>query len=253
MAAPNIVAHIPDHVPSRELGPSARGRILAGLFLLVIVLGIIGQAFIADRMIVTGDAAKTAANIRADRFSYQLAFSMFIVEIAAQIAVIALFYDLLKPVNRSVARLGAIMGFVGSGIKMLGRVFYYAPLLLLGGAAYLSAFDANQLATLSLVSIRINDQAAAIALVFFGVESLLEGWLIYRSAFLPRFLGAIAMIGGIGWLTYVWPPLGSKAFMFVALFAIVGVILTTGWLLIRGVNEKSWYERVALASASAWR
>ena len=229
-----------------EPAPSSRGRVLAVLYLIVISLGVIGQAFIADRMVMNGDAAKTAANILADKPRYQLAFSIFIVEMAAQIAVTALFYDLLKPVSRNVARLSAIMGFVGSGIKMFARVFYYTPLILLSGAAYLSTLEPAQLATLSLVAIKINNQGAAIALAFFGFETLMRGWLIYRSRFLPRFLGVVSMIGGLGWLSFVWPPLGSGAFTFVAPFAILGVILTTGWLLIRGVDDRLWYERATV-------
>lgn len=224
-----------------DTNPTARGRILAALYLAVVILGIIGQAVIADRLVVAGDATKTAANIVAGRSTYQLGFTLFIIEMAAQVAVTALFYDLLKPVDRSIARIGAVMGFVGAGIKMFARVFYYAPLILLSGAPYLSSIEPAQLATLSLVSIRLNNQAAAIALVFFGFETVLYGWLIYRSGFLPRFLGVISIVGGFGWLTYVWPPLGSRAFIVVAPFAIVGVIITTGWLLLRGIDDHAWH------------
>ncbi len=236
-----------------ETSPSTRGRILASLYLSVIVCGIVAQAVIADSLVVANDAEKTAANVLANKSLYRLAFTIFMIEMAAQVAATAMFYDLLKPVNRSVARLSAIMGLVGSGIKTFARVFYYAPLILLSGASYLSTIEPTQLAALSLVSIRVNSQGAAIALVFFGFETVLRGWLIYRSEFLPRFLGALSMVGGLGWLTYLWSPLGSRAFVFVALFAIVGVILTTGWLFIRGVDDAKWRERAALAATSIWR
>jgi hypothetical protein len=196
---------------------------------------------------------RTAANIRANASLYRLGFTIFMVEMAAQVAVTVMFYDLLKPAGRSVARLSTVMGLVASGMKTFARTFYYAPLILLGGASYLSAFGPAQLAALSLVSIRINNQGAAIALVFFGFETVLRGWLIYRSAFLPRFLGVLSIIGGLGWLTWLWPPLGSRTFVFIALFAIAGVILTTGWLLVRGVDDAKWRERAALAAASIWR
>lgn len=230
------------------IAPASRGRILAVLYLLVITLGIIAQAFIADRLVAPGDAAKTAANILANRPAYQLGFALFIVEMAAQVAVTVLFYELLQPVSTSVARLSAAMGLIGAGIKMFARVFYYAPLILLGGATYLSSIDPAHLAALSLMSIKINNQAAAVALAFFGFETVLRGWLIYRSGFLPRFLGVVSMIGGLGWLTYVWPPLGSGAFVLVAPFAIIGVLLTTGWLLLHGIDNRAWYTRASLPS-----
>lgn len=236
-----------------EASPSTRGRIVAGLYLTVIICGIIGQAVIADGLVVRDDAGRTAANIVANTSLYRLAYTIFMVEMVAQIVTSAMFYDLLKPVNRSLARITAIIGITGAGIKTLARLFYYTPLILLGGAPYLSSLEPTQLATLSLVFIRINNQGGAIALIFFGFETLFRGWLIYRSGFLPRFLGVLSMIGGIGWLTYLWPPLGSQAFVFFALFAIVGVIATSGWLFIRGVDDAKWKERAALAATSIWR
>jgi hypothetical protein len=236
-----------------ESSPTARGRILALLYLVVIVGGIVGQAVIADGLVVRDDAQRTAANILANKSLYRLAFTIFMIEMAAQLATTAMFYDLLKPVDRSLARIGAILGLVGAGIKTMSRVFYYMPLIFLSGAPYLAAVDPTELAALSLLSIRINSQGAAIALVFFGFEALLRGWLVFRSAFLPRFLGVISMVGGLGWLTYLWPPLGSRLFMGVALFAIIGVVLTTGWLLVRGVDDAKWRERATLAAGSIWR
>jgi hypothetical protein len=239
--------------PLSETSPSTRGRILAALYLVVIIGGIIAQVFISDRLVVRDDAAKTAANILANRSLYRLAFTIFMIEMAAQMALSMMFYDLLKPVNRSVARTALIMGLTGSGIKTMARLFYYVPLLLLGGASYLSAFQPAQLEALALAFIRINSQGAAIALVFFGFETILRGWLLFNSQFLPRFLGVLSMIGGIGWLTWLWPPLGSQTFTAVALFAVAGVIATSGWLFIRGVDDEKWKERAALAATSIWR
>ena len=239
--------------PLSETSPSTRGRILATLYLLVVIGGVIAQMFIADRLIDYNDAARTAANILANTSLYRLGFTIFMLEMAAQMAMIAMFYDLLKPVNRSVARTALIMGLIGSGIKTMARLFYYVPLILLDGASYLSAFPPAQLEALSLTFIKINGQGAAIALVFFGFETLLHGWLLFNSEFLPRFLGVLSMIGGIAWLTWLWPPLGSQVFMGVALFGIVGVIATSGWLLIRGVDDVKWKERAELAARSMWR
>ena len=236
-----------------ESSPSTRGRILAALYLFVVTAGIIAQAVIADRLVVAGDAGRTASNIVASEALYRLAFTIFMLEMVAQLGVTVLFYDLLKPVNRSLARLTMVIGLTGSGIKTMARLFFYAPLILLGGASYLSAFGQPQLEALSLLLLRINSQGAAIALVFVGFEALLRGWLLFHSGFLPRVLGLLSMIGGLGWLTWLWPPLGSQAFIGVALFALVGVVATAGWLLIRGVDDAKWKERAALAESSIWR
>jgi len=235
-----------------EISPSTRGRILAALYLFVILAGITAQVFIADRLVVRDDAARTAANILANRSLWRLGYTIFMLEMVAQVAVSALFYDLLKPVDCSVARLAAILGFTASGIKTFARLFYYAPLLLLG-APSLAAIPSAQVEALSFTFIRINNQGAAIALIFFGFETLLRGWLVFRSGFLPRFLGVLSMISALGWLTYLWPPLGSRVFTVVALSAIVGVIAMAGWLFIRGVDDAKWRQRAALAETSIWR
>lgn len=239
--------------PLAETSPSTRGRILAVLYLFVIIGGITAQSFIADRLVVRDDAARTAANILANTSLYRLGFTIFMLEMVAQVGVSLLFYDLLKPVNRSVARASMVLGLTGCGIKTLARLFYYTPLILLGGASYLSAIQPPELAALSLAFITINNQGAAIGVIFFGFETLLGGWLLFQSGFLPRFLGVLAMVGGLGWLTFLWPPLGSQAFTGVALFAIAGVIATCGWLFIRGVDDVKWRARAALAATSIWR
>ena len=236
-----------------ETSPSTRGRILAALYLFVIIAGITAQRFIADGLIVRDDAARTAANILANSSLYRLGYTIFMLEMVAQVGVTLLFYDLLKPVNRSVARAAMVLGLTGCGIKTMARLFYYAPLILLGGASYLSAIQPAQLDALSLAFIKINNQGAAIGLIFFGFETLLRGWLLFKSGFLPRFLGVLSMVSGLGWLTFLWPPLGSHAFVGVALFAIVGVIATSGWLFFRGVDDVKWRARAAVAATSIWR
>jgi hypothetical protein len=93
---------------------------------------------------------------------------------------------------------------------------------------------------MSLILLHVNDRGAGVALAFFGFESVLEGWLILRSTFLPRWLGVLGIVAGAGWLTFLSPTLGYSVFNIVALVALIGSIATIGWLLIRGVEEDRW-------------
>jgi hypothetical protein len=136
--------------------------------------------------------------------------------------------------------MAAVLGLVGSTIKIIARLFYVAPGLVLSGKDYLNTFSPEQLHSLAQLFFRINDYGAAIALVFFGFSTALQGWLILRSNFLPRALGWLAIVGGIGWLTYLWQPLGFSVFLYVALFALLGSIATIGWLIVYGVKEDRW-------------
>ena len=237
-----------------EMSPTTKARLAGALLLLTIVGGVIAQAVISDRLvIVSGNAGATARNIIANPNFVRIAYAIFMIEMACQVANIALMYDLLKPVDRSVARTAAVFGFIGAGIKTLARLFFYAPLFVLGSAPYLAAFDTKQLELLAYLLIRIQAQGTQIALIFLGVSTLLTGYLTLRSTFLPRVLGVISLIGGTGWLAYVYPPLGNRLFMPLVLFALVGCALSIGWLLIRGVDEKKWREMAAASSASIWR
>src|SRR5205814_4656824 len=134
--------------------------------------------FVSERLVVFGDAATTATNILTHKRLFELGFTVYLIEMACQIAITALFYELLKPVSRSVSLLAAFLGLAGCVIKTFSRLFYIAPLFVLGGARYLSVFSAEQLQALALLFLKVNDRGAGIALAFFGFHALLTGYLI---------------------------------------------------------------------------
>src|SRR5438045_3133144 len=238
---------------STEMTPRTKGRLAGAFYLLYVIAGVYAQAFVSDRLVVFRDAATTAANILANQSTYRLGLTVYLIEMAGQVATVVLFYQLLKPVSRTGAMLAAAFELIGCGIKTFSRVFYFAPLFVVGsGGAYLSAFNKEQLDGMAMLLFRINDYGAGIALGFFGFSTLLQGWLIYRSGFLPRWLGVIGIIGGFGWLTFLSPPLGMRLFLYLALFALIGVVAMIVWLLTVGVDEQRWRERAAQAASSIW-
>ena len=223
-----------------EASPRFKARITVVFYLLTILTGIFAQAFVSGRLVVDGDAAATAANILAHRGLFQLGFAVYLIEMTCQIAMTALLYGLLKPAGRSVSLLAAFLGLAGCIIKTFSRVFFLAPLFVLGGAHYLSVFSAEQLQALALLFLKVNDRGAGIALVFFGFYALLTGYLIIRSTFLPRILGVWSAVAGLGWLTFLYLPLGYRLFPYIAAFGLLGAILLVLWLLVFGVNEQRW-------------
>jgi hypothetical protein len=219
------------------------------LYLLTILTGIFAEMFVSDRLVVSGNAAATASNILAHRGLYQLGFAFYMIEMACQISMAALFYNLLRPVSRSLAMVAAFLELAGCVIKAFSRLFYIAPLLVLGDAHYLSVFSPAQLQALALLSLRVNDRGAAMALVFFGLSSPVNGYLILRSTFLPRVLGVLGILGGLGWLTFLYPPLAYRLFPVILLFGLGGSAAEIFWLLAFGVNEQRWRERASAAES----
>jgi hypothetical protein len=230
-----------------EASARLKARITGAFYLLTILTGIFAQGFVSERLVVNGDAAATATNILTHRFLYEMGFTVYLIEMACQIAITALFYDLLKPAGRSVSLVAAFLGLAGCIIKTFSRLFYIAPLFILGGAHYLSVFSTEQLQALALLFLRVNDHGAAIALAFFGFYALLTGYLIVKSAFLPRILGVLSIVGGLGWLTFLYPPLGYRLFTYLAAFGLLGAAALIVWLLVFGVNEQRWKEQASAA------
>jgi hypothetical protein len=236
---------------TRETSPQVYARVAALLYLVVIVAGIIAQMVIGGKLIVDGDAATTANNILTHKDLFQLGFTVYLIEMTCQIAYTVLFYFLLKPVNRSIALLALVFSLVGCTIKTLSRLFYISPMLVLGGSPYLAIFSTEQIQALSLLLLNVNDLAAGMALAFFGVSTFLNGYLIFRSDFLPPILGVISMLAGLGWLTFLYPPLGNQLFMIILLLGLVGSVSIILWLLTKGVNVEKWNEVSRLESAAA--
>jgi uncharacterized protein DUF4386 len=234
-----------------ETSPRLKARITGVFYLLTILTGIFAQGFVSGKLVVDGDAAATATNILAHRGLFQLGFAVYLIEMACQIAITALFYDLLKPAGRSVSLLAAFLGLAGCVIKTFSRVFFIAPLFVLGGAHYLSVFSLEQLQVLALLFLKVNDRGAGMALVFFGFYALLTGYLIFRSTFLPRILGVLSVLGGLGWLSFLYPPLGYLLFPYVAALGLLGATALIVWLLVMGVNEQQWLEQASAAGMRA--
>jgi Domain of unknown function (DUF4386) len=220
---------------------------IIGVIYLFYFLTVMSAEFFVKGLIVSGDAAATANNILGHESLFRAGFAINLIATALYIAVTALFYELFKPVNRSLALLAAFFSLVGCAIQALSYVCYLAPFVLLGGAPYLSVFKVEQLQALVLMLLKLRSQAEQIDLVFFGFFDLLIGCLILRSTFLPRILGALMALAGLGWLIFLFPPLANSLSHYILPVGFLAELLLLLWLLVRGVNVQRWQEQASAA------
>ena len=235
--------------------PRSRARITGIVYLLFFLTALLGEFFTQQAGIsglgaLPGDASATANNILAHESSYMVGFALSLISTACYVALMALFYQLFRPVSRSLALLAAFFGLVGCAITAFGSLFQLAPLVVLGGSPYLSVFNVKQLQALALLFLNLNAQVGSIALVFFGVFQILIGYLIFRSTFLPRILGALMALAGLGWLIFLSPPLANALLTYLEVLGILAEASLMLWLLVIGVNAQRWTERASAAAAS---
>jgi hypothetical protein len=219
------------------LPPRFKARTAGVFYLITILARVIADGFVRNRLVVSDDAAATAANIMAHQPLFRWGFAADIIAFASYIALTALLYELFKPVNRSLSLVAAFFSLVACVVQAISSLFHLAPLVLLGGTPYLRAFTVEQLQALALVFLRL--RAAAyhnIGLVFFGLYCLLVGVLILRSTFLPRVLGVLMVLAGLSYVLFLSPPLARSLQPYILVFPGVGQIALTLWLLARGMN-----------------
>ena len=233
------------------MSPRFKAR-MAGVFqLLEAVTAAFGEVIVLGRLVVSDNAAATAANILGHERLFWLGFASSLIGVACHIAWALLMYELLKVVNRSLSLLAAFVILVGCAIQALTSLLYLAPLLVLTGGSSASAFTTAQLQALALVFLRLNTSAFNIDLVFFGLWCVLTGYLIFRSTFLPRILGVLLAISGLGFVTYLYPPLAYYLFLpYIAAASALGEIPLELWLIVMGVNVERWKEQASAARGS---
>jgi hypothetical protein len=135
------------------------------------------------------------------------------IAIAGMVAVTLLYYDIFKPVNRSLSLLAASLALVG----------------------------------LTFEALRWQPQGVNIAIVVHGFYCALIGYLIFRSTFLPRILGALMAFAGLGWLTYLSNPLVNYLSPYNLAAGVLAELSLTLWFLVMGVNVQRWKEQARAA------
>src|SRR5712691_8076103 len=220
--------------------PQLYARIGGVLYLIIIVVGIFDEAFVRNRIIVSGDAAATAANIRSLESLWRFGIAAEFVLLTCAVALTAIFYVLLRPVSRFVALLAVFFNLVSLAVEAAVQMFLLGALFPLGKAEYLKAFAPEQLYALASLSVKSHSYGFGVALIFFGCECLVLGYLIFKSGYLPKAVGVLMLIAGVCYLTNSFalllaPDFANRLFPAILVPAFIGETSFCLWLLVKGV------------------
>jgi hypothetical protein len=227
-------------------------KVAGALYLIYIVVWVLADALATSPLIVSGDAAVTAANLAAHAMQFRLGFVGNLLGGALFLLTAWALYRLLKPVNADLALLFLLLNLTGVAIQCASELNLLAALQLAIGANTLQVFSDGQRQALAMSLLDLRESGFWISQIFEGAWLFPLGYAIYKSGYLPRWLGILFMVHCFSWtitalLALLFP--GFTAFTYVSyplgFAAEFGLSL---WLLIKGVNLTAWESRV---SASA--
>jgi len=228
------------------------GRYAGLLYVLMSIIGFFAMGYVPDKLIVSGNAAATANNIAASETLFRLGIAGQLIGQAGFIFVAWALYDLLKGVNRRHASLMVILIALSIPIAFLNELNSFAALVLVRGADFLSTFDKPQRDALAMLFLNLHGRGIVVAEIFWGLWLFPLALLVYKSRFLPRFLGIWLALAGFAWvilsLTSILLPQYQGKVNSYCQPAFFGEIALMLWLLIRGAKPQT---AGAAASSSA--
>ena len=234
--------------------PSNRnpGRFAGLLYIIISIPGVYAMMYVPSKLIVHANAAATATNIAAHETLFRLGIAGQLISQTGFIFVALALYALLKGVNQRHASLMVTLIVVSIPIAFLNELNSFATLLLVRGADFLSIFDQPQRDALAMLFLNLHFQGLIVAEIFWGLWLLPLALLVYRSRFLPRFLGIWLALAGFAWvllsLTGILSPQYYDNVFTYTQPAVFGELVFMFWLLIKGAKPPT-QDITALPSA----
>jgi hypothetical protein len=223
--------------------PNKKIARIAGLLYLIAFASVIVAESIRSNIIVPGDAATTASNIKNSDMLFRIAFVSNLTMITSGLFVALVLYILLSPVNKNLASLMVLFTSISAAITCINSLNLFAPVLLLGGGNQLIAAEESFLPNLVAFFLDLHNAGYIIANIFFGLWLLPLGYLIIKSELFPRIFGILLIIACFGYLmdffvTFLFPGYGAVFHPIAMAPAAVAELSFALWLLIKGINTQ---------------
>lgn len=224
-----------------EASQRKTAKVAGLLYLLMTICGVFSMMYVDAKLYVPGDATATVTNILAFEWLFRLGVASSLISIILFLLVVHFLYKLLKSVDMDLARLMVL--FVVVSIPVGLNFYEFAPILLLKGAQYRTAFEPAQLQALAMTFLELQKNGNFIGQIFWGLWLFPLGLLVFKSGFIPKVLGALLIVGCCGYilnaLTILLFP-DYKAITYLgSMIGFVAEILFIFWLLIKGVKNQN--------------
>jgi|SRR5450830_85191 len=241
---------------SVENNPQFYARLWGALYLLVIVFGAFAEGFVTDKLIVAGNVAASAQNILAQPGLWNLGIAADLLVVVLAIPQLWIEYLFLSKVHKSLMLLSLLLGAASLAVEAVSKVFLLVILPMLKSPDYLTAFDAHQMQVLANLALKSHNVSFNIALIFFGFACLVSGYLVFKSNYLPKFIGLLLQLAGACYLVACFAALFAPAFANlitpgILIPPLIGESALCLWLLAKGVNVEKWNETIRGAGGSA--
>jgi len=213
--------------------------------MVLILVGMFAVVFVRDKLIVSGDATATANNIIASQLLWRIGIAADLVMHVCDIPIMLIIYVLLRPVNKNLALLAMLFNLIQTAVLVANKLNLIAVLFPLGSADYLKAFEPHQLHVQMYLSLELHDIGFGVGLIFFGFTCLVNGYLIFRSGYLPKTIGVLMQITGLCYITNSFalvlaPKFANMLFPMIMIPPFIAETSFCLWLIVKGVNRAKW-------------
>lgn len=217
----------------------------AGLLnLLQIPLGVFGIMYVPEKIVVQANIEATLQNISDNEMLFRLSIVSAILAAIVTVFTAISLYKVLSQVSRIPAKLMVIFTIIVAPITIMNELNHIAAFILSESPERLATFSGAQQETIFSVLFDLHKSGIQIASLFWGLWLLPMGYLVYRSTYIPKMIGALLIIGGLGYLVDVADYfLGLHIGVVVSQFTFIGEVLMVLWLLIKGINVDNFQKR----------
>lgn len=228
--------------------PVRLARLGGAMYLIIIGLGLFAEVIVRQRLIVADDAMATATNIHAHEFLWRCGVAAELVSLMCVTVLMLTWLAVLRPVNRDLTYLAIFFSLTAHAVGAIGSLETLTALFPLSGASWLQSFTPEQLAALVRLTLREQSHTFGVSLLLSGCFFVIAGPLIFLSGYLPKIIGALYTIAGVGYIVHTFvlvlaPAMADAVFAVVAPLILLGEGALSLYLLIKGVQVEGWNRR----------